>query len=45
MEQQGRIIARAMNEIKVEQKKHMMKAVERRNERLNTAAEQVLSGK
>jgi hypothetical protein len=35
----GRIIARAMNELKVEHKKNMIKAVQQRAERLEQAAE------
>lgn len=44
MMEQGRVIARAMSDLKVEQKKNMMKAVERREKLLHTAAEQALSG-
>lgn len=44
MMEQGRVIARAMSDLKVEQKKNMMKAVERREILLHTAAEQALSG-
>lgn len=35
----GRIIARAMNQIKVESKKNMIKAVQQRAEKLEQAAE------
>lgn len=38
----GRIIARAMNEIKVENKKNMIQAVQQRAEMLEQAAEQEL---
>jgi hypothetical protein len=44
MMEQGRVIARAMSDLKVEQKKNMIKAVERREILLHTAAEQALSG-
>lgn len=44
MIEQGRVIAHAMSALKVEQKKNMMKAVERREILLHTAAEQALSG-
>jgi hypothetical protein len=45
MMKQGRVIARAMSDLKVEQKKNMAKAVERREILLHTAAENALSGK
>lgn len=44
MMEQGRIIARAMSDLKVEQKKNMMEAVEKRKVNLETAAAQALSG-
>lgn len=42
MIEQGRIIARAMDKIKVDKKKNMIKAVERRETMLRDAAEQEL---
>lgn len=44
MMEHGRAIARALNELKVEKRKSMAKAVERREKLLHTAAEQALSG-
>lgn len=44
MEKQGRIIARAMDRIKVEKKKSMMEAVTRRETMLHDAAEKELFG-
>lgn len=44
MVEQGRIIARAMDRIKVDKKKNMIQAGERREEMLRTAAEEALSG-
>ena len=44
MVEHGRVIARAMHELKVEKKKNMTKAVERREKMLHTAADQALSG-
>ncbi len=41
----GRVIARAMSDLKVEQKKNMIQAVQRRETMLHSAAEQALSGK
>lgn len=41
---EGRAIARAMNAIKVEQKKKMAEAVTRREKMLQDAAERALSG-
>ena len=41
----GRIIARGMNDVKVEREKNMAKAVKRRETMLANAAEQALSGK
>lgn len=41
----GRIIARGINDVKVEQEKNMMKAVKRRATMLENAAAKALSGK
>lgn len=41
----GRIIARAMDDVKVEKEKNMMKAERRRATMLENAAERALSGK
>ena len=43
MIEQGRVIARAMHELKVEQKKNMIKAVKRRETMLHNAAESLFS--
>lgn len=40
----GRIIARAMDDVKVEKEKNMIKAGKRRETMLRNAAEQALSG-
>lgn len=40
----GRIIARGIEDVKVEKKKNMMKAVTRKEKMLHDAAEQALSG-
>lgn len=40
----GRIIARGMNDIKVEQEKNMIKAVKRKETMLENAAARALSG-
>lgn len=45
MMEQGRIIAHAMNDLKVERKKNMIQAVAQREKMLEHAAEQALSGK
>lgn len=42
MMEQGRIIARAMRDLKVEQKKNMIRAVQRRETMLRNAAEKEL---
>lgn len=40
----GRVIARGMNDIKVEQEKNMARAEKRRDTMLRNAAEEALSG-
>lgn len=40
----GRVIARGMNDVKVEQEKNMTKAVKRRETMLRNVAERALSG-
>lgn len=42
MVEQGRIIARAMDKLKVEKKKNMIEAAERRTQNLHDAAEKEL---
>lgn len=43
--EQGRVIARAMHDVKVEREKNMIKAEKRRATMLENAAERALSGK
>ena len=45
MVEQGRVIARAMDDLKVQKEKNMIKADRRRATMLENAAEKALSGK
>lgn len=44
LREHGRVIARGMNDIKVEKQKNMAKATKRQQTMLERAAEQALSG-